>query len=199
MPTPVTQPTGTTEATGATTARELLAMPAGELDALFRSSPAGRCPAGLGAGTAIMAPATLFARPLAALTRVLAWQGKEFAVDGRSLRNLLSPVGWRAVDAEVYRGRSRVDSQPCIVLDYSETSRTAKWVRDEIREVAPGLYLGVVFVRSRRVPVRFALEFADCPQPASSSGRWRPPPRPERTRQRLDLGLWKGRLTGPPR
>jgi len=153
----------TTEATGPTTARELLAMPASELDALFLSSPAGRCPTGLGAGTAIMAPATLFARPLAALTCMLAWQGKEFAADGRSLRNVLSPIGRRAVAAEVYVGRSRVDGQACIVLDYSETSRAAKWVRDEIREVSPGLYVGVVFVRSRRVPVRFALEFAEAP------------------------------------
>jgi len=161
MPTPVTSPILTTEAALPTTARELLAMPTGELEALFRSSPAGRCPAGLGAGTAIMAPGTFLAHPLAAVTRVLAWQGKEFALDGRSLRNLLSPVGRRAAAAEVYEGRSRVDAQPCVVLDYSETSRAAKWVRDEIREVRPGLYLGVVFVRSRRAPVRFALEFAD--------------------------------------
>jgi hypothetical protein len=163
MPTPATPLTATTEATGPTTARDLLAMPVGELDALFLSSPAGPCPAGLGSGTAIMAPATLFAGPLAALTRVLAWQGKEFAENGRSLRNLLSPIGRRAIAAEVYEGRSRIDGQLCIVLDYSETSRTATWVRDEIREVAPGLYLGVVFVRSRRVPVRFALEFAGSP------------------------------------
>jgi hypothetical protein len=30
---------------------------------------------------------------------------------------------------------------------------------DEIREIAPGVYLGLVYVRSRRVPVRFSLEF----------------------------------------
>jgi hypothetical protein len=35
----------------------------------------------------------------------------------------------------------------------------ASWVRDEIRQVSPGLYLGIVFLRGRRLPLRFALRF----------------------------------------
>jgi hypothetical protein len=31
------------------------------------------------------------------------------------------------------------------VLDYSQTSIVAQWIRDEIREVSPGLYLGLVY------------------------------------------------------
>ena len=107
-----------------------------------------------------MAAGTIAARPLAATTRLLAWKGKEFAPDGGSLRNLLTPFGVRAVEARVYEDDSWLDSQPCVVLDYSTTSKAAQWVRDEIREVGPDLYLGVVYVRSRRLPVRFSLEFA---------------------------------------
>ena len=59
----------------------------------------------------------------------------------------------------MYRDASRLDGRPCIVLDYSKTSRVAGWVRDEIREVAPRLYLGLVYVRSRRAPLRFSLRF----------------------------------------
>jgi hypothetical protein len=54
---------------------------------------------------------------------------------------------------------SWVDGRPCIVLDYSRTSFVASMVRDEIRELAPGVYLGVVFVRRRRLPLRFVLAF----------------------------------------
>ena len=65
----------------------------------------------------------------------------------------------RAIKADVYVDASRLDGRPCIVLDYSKTSRVAGWVRDEIREVAPGLYIGLVYVRSRRAPLHFALQF----------------------------------------
>ena len=37
------------------------------------------------------------------------------------------------------RAPSWLDSKECIVLDYSETSLVAHWIRDEIRQIAPGL------------------------------------------------------------
>ena len=46
----------------------------------------------------------------------------------------------------------------CIVLDYSETSLLAHWIRDEIREVAPRTYLGKVYLGKKRL-IDFALEF----------------------------------------
>jgi hypothetical protein len=39
-----------------------------------------------------------------------------------------------------------MDAKECIVLDYSETSLVAHWVRDEIREVALHIYLGKVYL-----------------------------------------------------
>jgi hypothetical protein len=143
-----------------TTATDLLHLSGTDLDDLFRASPAGPLPSGMGAGTAVVAAGTVAARPLAATTRLLAWQGKDFAPDGGSLRNLLTPFGVHAVEAKVYEDDSWFDGRPCVVLDYSATSKTARWVRDEIRQVAPGLYLGLVYVRSRRLPVRFTLQFA---------------------------------------
>jgi len=44
------------------------------------------------------------------------------------------------------------------VLDYSKTSLVARQIRDEIREVAPGVFLGVVFWGHHHV-VDFALDF----------------------------------------
>jgi hypothetical protein len=141
------------------TAHSLPSMRHSELEQLFRDAPAGEIPVGRGRGQALMAGGTRASRPLLAAVRTLAWQGKEFDDRTGTLRNLISPFGKRAIMAEVYLDASRIDGLPCIVLDYSKTSRVAGFVRDEIREVSPGLYLGVVFVRSRRAPVMFSLEF----------------------------------------
>jgi hypothetical protein len=141
------------------TARELPSLSGKDLDALFANAPAGEIPTGIGRGQALMATGSFASRPLIAMVRQLAWQGKEFDGPTHSLRNLISPFGVRAISADVYVDASRLDGRPCIVLDYSKTSRLAKWIRDEIREIEPGLYLGVVYVRSRRAPIRFSLEF----------------------------------------
>ena len=64
----------------------------------------------------------------------------------------------RAIAAAVYKQDSWYDGEPCIVLDYSKTSIVAHMVRDEIREIAPGVYLGLVFWGRRHV-LDFALDF----------------------------------------
>jgi hypothetical protein len=141
------------------TARELASLPGRELEQLFANAPAGDIPVGTGRGQALMATGTFAARPLLAIVRLLAWHGKVFDDETHRLRNLVSPVGVKAITADVYIDESRLDQRPCVVLDYSKTSRVAGWVRDEIRQIGPGLYLGLVYVRSRRAPIRFSLEF----------------------------------------
>ncbi len=141
------------------TARDLPSMRGKQLDALFANAPAGEIPVGKGSGQALMATGTFAARPLLTITRLLAWQGKVFDGPSHTLRNLISPFGFKAITADVYVDASRLDGKPCIVLDYSKTSRVAGFVRDEIRQVGPGLYVGVVYVRSRRAPIRFSLAF----------------------------------------
>ena len=49
-------------------------------------------------------------------------------------------------------------SKECVALDYSETSLIAHWIRDEIRLVAPALYLGIVYWGHDRL-INFALDF----------------------------------------
>ncbi len=61
------------------------------------------------------------------------------------LRNLISPLGIPAIAADIYRAPSWFDGGPCIVLDYSKTSWVARMIRDEIREIGPGLFLGLVY------------------------------------------------------
>jgi hypothetical protein len=140
-------------------AEALEALSGAELDEAFRAATVGNIPVGVGRGVALLASGTRWSGPLARMVAV-AWRGKVFSPERGQLDNLLTPWSRPAITATVYVGESWLDGEPCIVLDYSRTSIVARWIRDEIREVAPGQYLGIVFLRRRRLPVRFTLRFA---------------------------------------
>jgi hypothetical protein len=139
----------------ALTAEELVRMSPKALDDLFRASEAGPTPSGVGEGTPIVAPGTPIAAPLTLLLR-LAWRGKVF--HSGELRNRIGPLGVQAVRAAVRRDKSWLDGQPAIILDYSRSSLPFRPIRDEIRLVAPKLYLGIVWWRRTRT-IHFALTF----------------------------------------
>ena len=122
---------------------QLLKMSQAELDALFTRSDAGPIPDGQADGTAIVAPGTVFSPEIAKFVGVFAWQGKVFDAKAGLLRNRIGPFGLNAIIARVYKAPSWLDGKECIVLDYSETSMVAHWIRDEIRLIQPpGLYSG---------------------------------------------------------
>ena len=129
-----------------------------ELDDLFKNSPAGPIPDGTADGTAIIAPGTVFSSDIAKIVNVFAWQGKTFDGAHGVLRNRILPMGLNAIVAEVYKAPSWLDQKECIVLDYSKTSLVAQWIRDEIRQIAPKMYLGKVYWEKKRL-IDFALQF----------------------------------------
>ncbi len=131
--------------------RALQRMDNRELDLLFRSSSAGDVPHGRLHGTGLLFPGTPACRPLAWLVHLAVWQGKETEPSGRSLQNLVGPLRTRTIRALLSHDRSWVDDEECVLIDYSRTSIVARMVRDEVRLVAPGLYLGVVWLWRRRV------------------------------------------------
>jgi len=137
---------------------DLLKMSQEELDTLFKESKAGPIPDGEARGTAIIAPGTSFSDEIAKIVSIFAWQGKVFDAEGGFLRNDILPFGLRAIVAKVYKEDSWLDQKECIVLDYSETSLLASHVRDEIRLIGPGFYLGKVYWGEKRL-IDFALEF----------------------------------------
>jgi hypothetical protein len=126
---------------------DLMTMSQQQLDDLFRASPAGDIPNGEAQGTAIIAPGTKLEATVATFIHIFAWQGKVFDAAAGELRNRILPMGLHAIIAKVYQGTSWFDGQGCIVLDYSKTSLVAHWIRDEIRLVGPGVYLGIVYFR----------------------------------------------------
>lgn len=151
------------------TDRELLKLGRAQLDSLFGASPAGPIPAGEARGTAIACPGLwgLVARPVAWFARWFLWQGKVFDPVGKCLRNRITPFSLLAIKARVYPGSSWFDGRECIVIDYSTTSWIARFVRDEIRHVGDGLYLGQVFLGKRKdtPALKFSVSFQYVPAP----------------------------------
>ena len=138
--------------------KELLRMSQSQLDELFTKSSPGEIPNGEASGTAIIAPGTTISPGIARLISLFAWQGKIFDARKGVLRNKILPFGLSAVIAKVYKSESWLDGKECIVLDYADTSLVARWIRDEIREIGPGMYLGKVYWGRRRL-IDFALQF----------------------------------------
>lgn len=140
------------------TAPDLLDLSQAEIDDLFRKAEPGPIPSGEGEGTVIFEPDTAVAETAARLAHLIAWQGKVFDPEKGELRNEVGPFGSLAIRAKVYLEDSWFDGRPAIILDYSETSLVAHWIRDEIRLVAPGLYLGIVYWDDNKI-LNFCLQF----------------------------------------
>ena len=136
----------------------LLQMTQDQLDDLFKTSPPGDIPNGEAEGTAIIAPGTKYSEPIARVVNHFAWQGKVFDAEKGFLKNRIFLFGIEAIVAKVYKGPSWLDGKECIVLDYSDTSIVAHRIRDEIRLIGPGLYLGKVYWGRDRL-IDFCLQF----------------------------------------
>lgn len=138
--------------------QQLLDMSQEALDDLFRASPAGDIPNGTAKGTAIIAPGTRYSDNIAEIVSLFGWQGKIFDAQKGLLKNRILAFGLEAIVAKVYKDTSWLDGKECIVLDYSETSLLAHYIRDEIRLIGPNFYLGKVYWGKKRL-IDFCLQF----------------------------------------
>lgn len=133
-----------------------------DLEQLYRQSPPGTIPAGYTRGRAIYCPGATLTPARSKMSQAM-WHGKHFCPADCTLINQ-----WcfgRAVRARVGYGDSWLDGKPSIVMDYRGMSHVWSDVRDEIREVAPGLYLGQMYrckSGQPRMKIFFALEVAPC-------------------------------------
>jgi hypothetical protein len=137
---------------------QLFAMSQKELDDLFTNSPPGEIPNGEAQGTAIIAPGTTYSLEIATVINHFGWQGKNFDAASGTLKNRITAFGINAIVAKIYKSPSWLDGKECIVLDYSQTSLVANYIRDEIRQIGPGMYLGKVYWDKKRL-IDFALQF----------------------------------------
>jgi hypothetical protein len=142
----------------AVTADQMLGMSKRQLDELFGSHAAGEIPQGEARGTVIIRMGRWLSVLVSRIAHRIAWQGKVFDPVRGELRNEISPLRAKAIRAKVYKAPSWFDQKECIVLDYSHTSFVARRIRDEIREVSPGVFLGIVYWGRAKL-INFALTF----------------------------------------
>ena len=138
----------TVTVTPAASADGIVRLGPAELEQLYRGAGPGRVPRGRVRGIPIVALGRGSAQPRRAGR--LVWQGKIFRDDGGTAVNRF--FGVRTVRGKVSQGPSWIDDRPSLLLDYRGTSLVYGRYRDEIREVAPGLYLGVMFARTQPRP-----------------------------------------------
>jgi hypothetical protein len=142
----------------AVTVEAMLGMSRQQLDDLFREHDAGDIPIGEGRGTVLVRWGRFISNLISKIVHRLVWQGKVFDPERGELRNKVSPYRRKLIRAKVYKAPSWLDQKECIVLDYSKTSFVARKIRDEIREVAPGIFLGIVFWGRAKL-INFAVSF----------------------------------------
>jgi hypothetical protein len=127
---------------------DLVGLSAAQLDQLYRQSPVGPVPPGKVVGRALY-PDARFPRARSNAAK-LAWQGKVFDPATSTATNRF--FGVRAIKGNVSQGASWLDGGASMILDYEGTSRIYNNYRDEIRQVAPGLYLGLMYDRTSAPP-----------------------------------------------
>ena len=138
--------------------KHFLTMSGQQLDDLFGKSPAGDIPTGKTDGLAIVASGTKISDEIAHFVNWFTWKGKIFDPEKGQLINRIGPMEHPLIVANVYKGKSWFDDKECIVIDYAKTSFIAHSIRDEIRQVSPGIYLGLVYLGKKKL-IHFALKF----------------------------------------
>ena len=141
--------------------KKWLGMSREELDKVYKDcNKSGTIPQGEMRGTAILAGSP-FSKLVAAFARLFAWQGKVFdivAADSSAgvLVNKVTFFSRHSLGAKVNSENSWMDGRGTIVIDSSKTSFLFAKVRDGIREIEPGIYLGKVWWGKTRI-LDFAL------------------------------------------
>jgi hypothetical protein len=131
-----------------------------ELAQLFEQGSPGAIPVGAAKGRVLLMTSAKFPRLKANLACTV-WKGKQFHHDGGLINQF---VGFQALRAEAEMGTSWHDGKPCVVIHYPPGTPLFGNVRDELREVAPGLYVGRFYERCPcpRLMGYFALQFDGC-------------------------------------
>lgn len=142
------------------TVRDLQRMDGCQLRALFMASDVGNPPVGTIRGKLIrLADRRGVVRT--ALTNAV-WKGKSAAADGSFVNRWVGGV--EGIGSRYVVGPSWVDGNPAVVIEYPPGTPLFANTRDELREVAPGLYLGPLYDRCPVPTLRgwLALEAKPC-------------------------------------
>jgi hypothetical protein len=135
---------GQVASAGEPTVKELRRLSPEQLDQLFAQGRACELPVGAYRGTVLLEVEAHLPRVRARISSAL-WKGKEFAPDGDFTNRWFA--GIRAVPSHAALETSWYDNQPCVALEYPPGSALFANTRDELREIAPGIWLGRFYER----------------------------------------------------
>ena len=93
----------------------------------------------------------------------LVWKGKNIYTKEAVMLNQVGKK--QKVAASISKEESWLDGKPSVIFDYASGPKWAQKARDEVREIAPGLYLGIMYFRDCPCPkmgMFFALENCAC-------------------------------------
>jgi hypothetical protein len=129
-----------------TSPEQLAKLSVGELDQVFCLGEAVPIPPGFARGRLLV----LLDNSLPRIsTRIgnLIWKGKHFCADGYFINQWL---GFRALHSCAAFEPSWCDGQPCVVLQYPPGTPLLGNMRDEVRQIAPCLFLARAYQRCPR-------------------------------------------------
>lgn len=93
----------------------------------------------------------------------ITWRGKMGqSSDGYFINRWVGNINW--IDSHYVIGPSWIDGKPAVIMEYPPGTPLFWNMHDELREVAPGLYLGPVYHRFPQPYLRgfVALQLEDC-------------------------------------
>jgi hypothetical protein len=125
------------------TVDQLRKMDRCQLEELFTQAPLGRPFVGKGRGKLVH----LVDRLPRVKMRVsdLVWRGKSATPDGCFNNRWIGGHEW--IGSQYVIGPSWLDGKPAVIMEYAPGTALFANMHDELREVAPGLYMGPVYDR----------------------------------------------------
>ena len=114
-----------------------------ELTRLFEQGTVNQIPVGYAKGRVLLMTDAKLPRLKARMASSF-WKGKHFDDDGGFINQF---VGFQALRSKAELGTSWHDGKPCIVIEYPSNTPLFGNNRDELREIAPGLYLARLYER----------------------------------------------------
>lgn len=143
---------------------DLRKLSSAELAELFTRSELGNIPVGDLKGQMLHLTDKCLPK-VKVLTSNLVWRGKYLGPDTYFSNRWIGNRRW--IGAYYVIGPSWMDGKPAIILEYPPGTPFFTNLHDELREIAPGLYLGTVFERCPCPSFRgwFAIEIPKCKGP----------------------------------
>jgi hypothetical protein len=135
---------GLCEPCGGLTLDQLQRMNACQLAELFTRSCVGRPLVGRANGRLLYLTDPKLPRVKVRLANSV-WRGKAATEDGYFTNRWIGGV--KAIASHYVIGPSWVDGQPAVIMEYAPGTALFANMHDELREVAPGLYMGPVYER----------------------------------------------------